>query len=69
MKINYYKKKEMQPMYAWGPEVDMTGVSISQTDKENGSPKIGDMIAINPNFGNDRWLIDSQFFEENYEPA
>ena len=54
-------------MYAWEPDVDMSGVSISDADKEAGSPKLGDMIAINPKDSNDRWLVAQQFFEENYE--
>ena len=69
MKINYYKKKEMQPMYIWEPEVDMTGVSVSQADKDNGSPELGDMIAINPKDSKDRWLVASRFFKDNYETA
>ncbi len=43
-------------------------VSISDADKrENGSPKIGDMIAINPKNSTDQWLIEEKYFKENYE--
>ena len=44
-------------------------VSISQTDLENGSPKIGDMIARNPKNHDDQCLVAKQYFEDNFEPA
>ena len=43
-------------------------VSISDADKANGSPKIGDMIARNPKNHNDQWLGAKQYFEDNFEP-
>jgi hypothetical protein len=43
-------------------------VSISQADKDNGSPKIGDMIARNPKKHDDQWLVSKEYFEENFEP-
>ena len=42
-------------------------VSISDVDRRNGSPKIGDMIARNPKNHNDQWLIAKQYFEDNFE--
>jgi hypothetical protein len=44
-------------------------VSVSQADKEAGSPKTGDMIARNPKNHEDQWLISKQYFEDNFEPA
>jgi hypothetical protein len=44
-------------------------VSVSQADKEAGSPKVGDMIARNPKNHNDQWLVAKQYFEDNFEPA
>jgi len=44
-------------------------VSISQADKEAGSPKVGDMIARNPKNHDDQWLVAKQYFEDNFEPA
>jgi hypothetical protein len=41
-------------------------VSISTPDSENGSPKIGDMIARNPNDHNDNWLVAKKYFENNF---
>jgi hypothetical protein len=69
MDMKYYKKKEMQLMYGWTPNTDMTGVSVSDADKENGSPTQGDMIAVNRKDGADRWLVAEKFFNENYELA
>ena len=43
-------------------------VSISQPDLENGSPKIGDMIARNPKNHRDQWLVAEQYFKDNFEP-
>ena len=44
-------------------------VSISEADRENGSPKVGDMIATNVNNPEDMWLVAAKFFEDNYEEA
>jgi|GEM_PF-5987469 len=43
------------------------GCSVSQADKDNGSPKEGDMIAMNPRDGTDTWLVAEKFFRQNYE--
>lgn len=43
-------------------------ISISEADIKNGSPKIGDMIARNPNNHDDQWLVAEQYFKENFEP-
>lgn len=42
-------------------------VSISSADLENGSPKIGDMIARNPKNHIDQWLVAEQYFKDNFE--
>lgn len=42
-------------------------VSISDVDKANGSPKIGDMIARNPKNHNDQWLVAEKYFKDNFE--
>jgi hypothetical protein len=63
-KINY---TEMRP-YIVG-EVLSDSVSISKEDRENGSPKDGDMIARNYWNHSDQWLISKEFFEDNYTLA
>ena len=42
-------------------------VSISDADLENGSPKLGDMIARNPKNHLDQWLVAKQYFNDNFE--
>ena len=42
-------------------------ISISDVDIENGSPKIGDMIARNPKNHEDQWLVAEQYFKDNFE--
>ena len=42
-------------------------ISISDADKNNGSPKIGDMIARNPKDYSDQWLVAKNYFEQNFE--
>jgi len=48
---------------------DMSGVSISAADKQAGSPKVGDMIARNPKNRADKWLVEAQYFSDNFEPV
>ena len=48
------------------PQDKMT-VSISDVDLKNGSPKLGDMIARNPNNHEDLWLVAKEYFENNFE--
>lgn len=43
-------------------------ISISQPDRENGSPKLGDMIARNPVNHDDLWLVAADYFAANFEP-
>ena len=62
----YYRKKELQPLFPWTPELPMGLVSISEADKANGSPKKGDMIAYNPKEATDFWLVAEKFFKDNY---
>ena len=44
-----------------------TYVSVSDVDLQNGSPKIGDMIARNPKNHKDQWLVAEQYFKDNFE--
>ena len=56
---------EMRP-YVEGEILDPK-ISISPADKQNGSPKKGDMIARNPMNHEDQWLVAKKYFEENFE--
>lgn len=57
---------EMRP-YIEG-ETLSDAVSISKADRDNGSPKAGDMIARNPKNHNDQWLVAAQYFKDNFAP-
>ena len=48
MEYKQYRRKGYSEMTEWVEGFDMTNVSVSEADKLNGSPKKGDMIAINP---------------------
>jgi hypothetical protein len=41
----------------------------AERDRNNGSPKAGDMIARNPENHADQWLVAAKYFAENLEPA
>jgi len=57
---------EMRP-YIEG-EALFDRVSISEADRNNGSPKQGDMIARNPKNHDDQWLVSASYFLANFEP-
>ena len=63
-----YRRSAVAEMADWYEGFDMTGVSISDHDKNNGSPKVGDKIARNPKDHSDRWLVDATYFSENFLP-
>lgn len=69
MEWKQYKRKGLSEMTPWTPGFDMSEVSVSDVDKHNGSPKLGDMIARNPKNHNDRWLVAEKYFNDNLEPA
>ena len=43
------------------------GISVSAVDIDNGSPKIGDMIARNPENHEDKRLVAKKYFEDNFK--
>lgn len=62
-----YKRVSIAEMRPYEPG-EATSFSISKPDLENGSPKIGDMIARNPKDHSDRWLVAAKYFADNFEP-
>jgi len=63
-----YRRKgfsELRP-YREGEILD-SKVSISQADKDAGSPTFGDMIARNPDNHEDQWLVAYEYFRNNLE--
>lgn len=67
-KFKKYRRTNIAEMKPWKGEQSKL-ISISKTDKENGSPKAGDMIARNPKNHDDQWLVAEKYFMENFEPA
>jgi hypothetical protein len=66
---NFYKRTGVSEMRPYVPGEDTTGISISEPDLANGSPKLGDMIARNPKNYSDQWLVAEKYFLDNFEPA
>lgn len=63
-----YRRKSVAEMRPYTPGESMAGVSISEPDREAGSPKPGDMIARNPKNHADKWLVSAAYFVDNFEP-
>ncbi|MGR3301756.1 MAG: hypothetical protein ACUZ8I_04540 [Candidatus Scalindua sp.] len=63
-----YKRKGLSLMrpYIEGENWD-NEISVSDVDLKAGSPKVGDMIAINPKNWNDQWLVARKYFDDNLE--
>jgi len=62
-----YRRKNIAEMRPYEEGEILDGVSISDVDKKNGSPLVGDMIARNPQNHNDQWLVAKKYFEDNFE--
>lgn len=63
-----YKRTNIAEMTPYHKNIDLNGVSISEEDQINGSPKIGDMIARNPANHKNQWLVEKSYFMANFEP-
>ena len=73
MEFRQFKRTQIAEMHEYNPnnmysEDFMSKLSISEVDKNNGSPKLGDMIARNSKNHNDIWLVAEQYFKDNFEP-
>lgn len=64
-----YRRRGRTELRPYEPGEELIGVSISDADKAQGSPKAGDMIARNPDLLTDQWLMSATFFKANYEPS
>jgi hypothetical protein len=69
MNWKQYKRKGLSEMRPYVEGEELSRVSISAADRDNGSPKIGDMIARNPINHDDQWLVAQKYFEGNLELA
>jgi hypothetical protein len=65
-----YRRKQIAELRSFQEGEQLPeSVSISQVDRDNGSPNVGDMIARNPKNHDDQWLVAKQYFEDNFEPV
>lgn len=67
MKYQRYQRKQFAELRPYVPGEDLTGVSVSKADADNGSPQPGDMIARNPKDHADKWLVSAAYFSENFD--
>jgi len=63
-----YRRTQIAELRPYVPGESMDLISISLPDQQAGSPKLGDMIARNPNNHADKWLVSAQYFLANFEP-
>jgi hypothetical protein len=62
-----YRRKQVAEMRPYQVGDDLNCVSISDVDRNAGSPKPGDMIARNPMNHADKWLVAAKYFADNFE--
>jgi hypothetical protein len=67
IKYKQYRRKQVAEMRPYGHGDNLNGVSISDADRNAGSPKPGDMIARNPKNHADKWLVAAKYFADNFE--
>jgi hypothetical protein len=63
-----YRKKHLAEMRPYQVGESMEHISIAEVERENGSPKPGDMIARNPADHRDQWLVSAAYFAANFDP-
>lgn len=63
-----FRRKQIAELRRWTPDYDMDFVSVSDVDRNNGSPKEGDMIARNPKNHADQWLVAAAYWADNFDP-
>ena len=61
--MKHYRKKGHQAMTPWHKDMNMDGVSVSDADFANGSPRDGDMISVNEADPTDRQLVTKAWLE------
>lgn len=66
-KFVQYRRKQISELRPYEEGEKLDNVSISEIDKQNGSPKVGDMIARNPKNHKDQWLVAEAYFKDNFE--
>ncbi len=73
--FNKYKRIQIAEMrhisteeFANGPEaLQKQGISVSDADISKGYPTLACMVARNPKDHNDQWLVNCEYFKDNFE--
>lgn len=68
-KFKQYRRRQIAELRPYVPGEDLAGVSVSEVDREAGSPQEGDMVDRNPRNHADKWLVAAAYFAENFEPV
>jgi hypothetical protein len=63
-----YRRSKIAELRPYVPGESLIDISVSAIDRYSGSPKLGDMIARNPDNHNDQWLVAAQYFADNFDP-
>lgn len=64
-----YLRKKLGEYRPYVEGEDLSAISISDVDREAGSPRLGDMIGRNLDNHADQWLVAEKYFNDNFEPA
>ncbi len=64
-----YKRKGLSEMRPYIKGEDMTGISLSDPDREKGPDNDMGMVARNPENHADQWYVARKYFDDNLEPA
>jgi len=64
-----YNRKQIAELRPYVEGENLFGVSISEADMIDGSPRVGDMIARNPKNHADQWLVAEKYFKDNFSPV
>jgi hypothetical protein len=68
MEFKQYRRKQIAEIRPYEEGENLTKVSVGAEDRKKGSPRLGDMIARNPNDHEDQWLISEEYFTTNFDP-
>lgn len=65
----YRRQAKYSELRPYEPGEDVSGISINEDDRTlRGSPKVGDMVARNPTDHGNVWLVEKQYFADNFDP-
>lgn len=63
-----FRRKQVVELRPYEAGESTVGIRIHPVDAKDGSPKVGDMIARDPDDHNDQWLVPARIINKLYEP-